>query len=153
MQHISRSDCTLTMEKVLILASVQHTGYTMIKRISAITIIDIIIYGIIIGFIAYAKTESLKGAEAFAMVIREDGWVEYLTTLFLVLGAILLGRNALRAAKIRDGKKIVFFTLAMLFFIFGAGEEISWGHAARLHCRSCCTLPEKPELMSGPISC
>ena len=112
---------------MLILATIRKERHIMKKRLSLITILDIIVYGIIVGFIAYAKIESQKGTEAFAQVIREDGWVEYLTTLFLVLGAILLGINAIKAAKNRDGKKIVFFTLSMLVFIFGAGEEILWG--------------------------
>lgn len=99
----------------------------MKKKFSLITIIDIIVYGIIIGFIAYAKIRSLESNEAFSYVIREDGWVEYLTTLFLFLSAILLGINAFKAIKLKNAKQILFFTLAMFVFIFGTGEEISWG--------------------------
>lgn len=99
----------------------------MKKNFSLITIIDIIVYGIIIWFITYAKIRSLESIEAFHYVIREDGWVEYLTTLFLFMSAILLGINAFKAIKLKNSKQILFFTLAMLVFIFGTGEEISWG--------------------------
>lgn len=69
----------------------------------------------------------MESYEAFRVVVREDGWVEYLTALFLVLGAAVLGINAVKAAKRNDKKQLLFFTLACLVFIFGAGEEISWG--------------------------
>lgn len=99
----------------------------MKKNISLITIVDLLVYGVIIWFIAYAKIKSYESVDAFIHVVREDGWVEYLTTLFLILGAIMLGINAVKAAKKRDIKPFIFFSLSMLVFIFGAGEEISWG--------------------------
>lgn len=99
----------------------------MKKNISLIRIIDILVYGIITWFIVYAKIKSNEGVDAFIHVVREDGWVEYLTTLFLILGAIMLGINAVKAAKQREIKPFIFFFLSMLVFIFGAGEEISWG--------------------------
>lgn len=99
----------------------------MKKNISLITIVDFIVYGIIIGFIAYAKVKSTESIEAFWHVIREDGAVEYLTTLFLILAAVVLGINTIKAIQNKSVKKIVFNVLATLTFIFGAGEEISWG--------------------------
>jgi hypothetical protein len=99
----------------------------MKKNISLISIIDIIIYGTIIWFIGYAKYKSADGFEAFLHVVREDGWVEYLTTLFLIMGAVIFGINAVKAIKKRNAKQILFYVLSMLVFIFGAGEEISWG--------------------------
>lgn len=99
----------------------------MKKNISLITIVDFSVYGIIIGFIAFAKIKSTEGAEAFLHVIREDGGVEYLTTLFLALAAIILGINTVKAIQNKSAKKILFNALATLTFIFGAGEEISWG--------------------------
>lgn len=99
----------------------------MNKKISGILITDIIVYGIIIWFIAYAKIKGLESYEAFRVVVREDGWVEYLTAAFLLLSAILLGIYAVKAVKRKDGKQILFYTLSALVFVFGAGEEISWG--------------------------
>lgn len=117
-------------EKILNCAKIIHYYYNtlqMRKNITLLRIIDIIVYGIIIWFIAYAKYKSLESYEAFRVVVREDGWVEYLTTFFLLLGAIVLGINAVKAAKRGNTKQILFFSLACLVFIFGAGEEISWG--------------------------
>jgi hypothetical protein len=99
----------------------------MKRKVSGILITDIVVYGIIIWFIAFAKIKSMESYEAFRVVVREDGWVEYLTTLFLFLGAVILGFNAIQAVRRKDKKQILFFTLAALMFIFGAGEEISWG--------------------------
>ncbi|MCK3682621.1 hypothetical protein [Maribellus sp. YY47] len=99
----------------------------MSKKVSGILITDIIVYGIIIWFIAYAKIKGMESYEAFRVVVREDGWVEYLTALFLFLGAIVLGINAVKAIQRKDKKQILFYTLSCLVFIFGAGEEISWG--------------------------
>lgn len=99
----------------------------MKKNISWITIVDIVVYSLIIGFVAYGKHQSNISLEAFARVIREDGYVEYLTALFLLLGAISFGINAVRAKKEKDTKKTVFNSLAAFVFFFGLGEEISWG--------------------------
>lgn len=98
----------------------------MNKR-NLILITDIIVYSIIIGFTIWAKFQSTKGYETFLYVMREDGWVEYLTTLFLALGAIGFGTYAVKAIKNKEGKKVLFYTLACLAFTFGTGEEISWG--------------------------
>ncbi|MFV0593632.1 MAG: hypothetical protein ACK5M7_19830 [Draconibacterium sp.] len=99
----------------------------MSKKISGILITDIIVFGIIVWFIAYAKVKSLDGFETFLYVVREDGWVEYLTALFLLLSAIVLGINAVKAIRRGDKKQILFYSLACLVLIFGLGEEISWG--------------------------
>lgn len=93
----------------------------------AILLADISVYSIIIGFIIWAKIQSNISYEAFMQVIKEDGWAEYLTTLFLFLGAIGYGVYSAKAIKNKDGKKILFYTAACLVFIFGTGEEISWG--------------------------
>jgi hypothetical protein len=99
----------------------------MKKNISWITILDIIVYSVIIGFVAYGKSQSNFGQEAFDKVIREDGLVEYLTALFLLLGATLFAIRAVKAAKESSRKKILFNSLASITFVFGLGEEISWG--------------------------
>ncbi|HYQ58273.1 MAG TPA: hypothetical protein VEP89_13110 [Draconibacterium sp.] len=99
----------------------------MKKNISWITIIDVFVYALIIGFVAYGEYQSSVSPEAFARVIREDGWVEYLTALFLLLGSILFAIKAVKAGKEKKRKRIFFNTLASFVFIFGLGEEISWG--------------------------
>ncbi len=99
----------------------------MKKETTKVLPITILVYGIVIWFVGYAKAMSLKSKDAFSHVIREDGWVEYLTFFFLVLGAVILGVNAVKAIKAGNKKQILFNVLACLFFVFGAGEEISWG--------------------------
>ena len=99
----------------------------MNRKLSLIDIIDLLVYGIIIWFIVYAKIKGAISWEAFLAVVREDGWVEYLTTLFLLLGAIIMGIKAVKAVRNKIPKQILFYTLTCLAFIFGAGEEISWG--------------------------
>lgn len=99
----------------------------MKKNISWITILDIAVYALIIGFVAYGKQQSNFGQETFNKVIREDGWVEYLTALFLLLGSILFAIKAVKAKKEKNGKRIFFNALASFVFFFGMGEEISWG--------------------------
>ncbi|MDX8338410.1 hypothetical protein SLH46_04385 [Draconibacterium sp. IB214405] len=99
----------------------------MKKNISWITIIDIVVYALIICFVAYGKYQSTISREAFFRVIREDGWVEYLTALFLLLGSIIFAIKAVRAKKEKNRKRIFFNALASFVFFFGLGEEISWG--------------------------
>ena len=99
----------------------------MSRKVSPILITDILVYGIIIWFIIYAKIKSIESFDTFLVVVREDGWVEYLTALFLLLEAIILGSNAFKAMRRKDKKQLLFFALASLVFIFGTGEEISWG--------------------------
>ncbi|WP_321368506.1 hypothetical protein [uncultured Draconibacterium sp.] len=99
----------------------------MKKNISWITIIDLAVYALIIAFVAYGKQQSNFGQEAFNKVIREDGWVEYLTALFLLLGSVLFAIKAVKAGKEKNRKRVIFNTVAAVVFFFGLGEEISWG--------------------------
>lgn len=99
----------------------------MKSRFSAINIIDLLVYFILFWFTILAKYKSTISLEAFGEIIREDGWVENLTAFFLAAGAAVMGYNAVKAAKQRDIKALIFFTLSTLVFFFGAGEEISWG--------------------------
>jgi hypothetical protein len=99
----------------------------MKRKISWINILDIIIYGIIIGFISYATIKSRESYEAFLYVVREDGWVEYLTTLFLFAGSVVFAVNGIKAIRLKNTKQVVFNVLMFLMFVFGTGEEISWG--------------------------
>ncbi len=99
----------------------------MKKNISWITIIDIVVYALIIGFVAYGKSQSNISLEAFLEATKEDGWVEYLTAFFLLLSAIVFAVRAKKAIQEKDKKKIFLNVLAAVVFIFGLGEEISWG--------------------------
>ena len=63
-------------------------------------------------------------AEIFEWYIKEDGYVETLTVVFLVLTAIV----ALSKAYNFNQQSIKsFYIFIAIIFLFGAGEEISWG--------------------------
>lgn len=78
---------------------------------------------LLIGF-ALAHLDLLLYEGSF---VREDGPVEWLTVLALMLGAITC---FVRCFKLKKQRSLIFllalFGLGCLF-IFGAGEEISWG--------------------------
>jgi len=99
----------------------------MKKKISLINILDSIIYGVIFGYIIYGIIQSKESYESFLHVVREDGWVEYLTTLFLFVGSIIFAVKGVRAIRLKNKKQIFFYVTMFLMFLFGTGEEISWG--------------------------
>lgn len=62
--------------------------------------------------------------DIFEWYIKEDGYVESWTVIFLVLTAIIVFTKALTY----QNKKIKYFYLFIgIVFLFGVGEEISWG--------------------------
>lgn len=99
----------------------------MKKNILGIFFTETLMYLLIFGFIIYSKLQSMVSYEAFYSIVKEDGWVEYLTTLFLLMSAVVFGIKAFCAVKKTDYLKTAFYGVACLVFIFGMGEEISWG--------------------------
>jgi len=76
-------------------------------------------YGIYLGYVL--------GQERFLGYVKEDGFVENLTALFLFLCSMV---SLYRVFEYRKMKKPLWvFTVAVLavLFFFAAGEEISWG--------------------------
>lgn len=62
-----------------------------------------------------------------AVYVREDGVIEWLTVLALISSSFLC---FFRAYRLRSKRGILFITITILFgiiFLFGVGEEISWG--------------------------
>lgn len=86
----------------------------------------------ILGFIIAITLASLAmkylNNDFFAtVVITEDGIVEWLTVVGLLLASLVCFR---RVISLRGQKPALFLGMTMLFgivFFFGAGEEISWG--------------------------
>jgi cell division protein FtsW (lipid II flippase) len=110
-------------EKNIHFASKQITAMQS-RRLSAIEIIvlAILLISLIIGYyLVYTDRP------AFLKFTQEDGIVEWLTVLGLLLGAFTcLGR----IIKLKSQKGWIFLTVTLLLaivLIFGAGEEISWG--------------------------
>jgi len=59
--------------------------------------------------------------------VKEDGWIESLSALFLLVSAFILWRRCFFFFKQRNFKAFgLLFGLGFVF-LFGAGEEISWG--------------------------
>ncbi len=77
----------------------------------------------LVGFVwSYWDHESFK-----AYYVMEDGFTEWSTVVFLLIGVFVCFR---RVWLLRTQRPLLFLfmtSLLGLFFFFGAGEEISWG--------------------------
>lgn len=88
--------------------------------------LEIIISVLVCGTVAAGIGVGLRDSSGFLSWTREDGPIEWLTVLGLLLCA---GLCFLRMME-RERRPASFRWLAALFgaaFLFGAGEEISWG--------------------------
>ncbi|HKJ77928.1 MAG TPA: hypothetical protein VKA10_00280, partial [Prolixibacteraceae bacterium] len=65
--------------------------------------------------------------DLFFEVVKEDGVAEYLTTLFLFGCTVIFAIRSVRSLKKGNKKFLLFNFLMFLLFVFGTGEEISWG--------------------------
>ena len=86
--------------------------------------------------ISYLETHELlkdffkvEGHKSFfkGVYVKEDGLVEWLTVLALVFGAVLTFHRVVKLWSKRTKLFIIFTFILGLLFVFGAGEEISWG--------------------------
>lgn len=90
--------------------------------------IEVFLYTVIFIFIGFGVYFSHTNLYFFDSVYTvEDGLIEWLTVVFLLLGACVCFARVFQL----KGKKPTLFlactALLGLLFIFGAGEEISWG--------------------------
>lgn len=90
---------------------------------------DQIIFGLINASLLFVLAYWLVGfhAEFGTGFAEEDGPVEYGTAVFLLISALVLfwhGGRLLRAGRWASAGLVSLYGLA---FVFGAGEEISWG--------------------------
>ena len=60
-------------------------------------------------------------------LIQEDGVIEYLTALLLLIASVLLFSKVIKIGYSRGYPWFVFHVLMVLGLFFGFGEEISWG--------------------------
>jgi hypothetical protein len=91
--------------------------------------LDPALFGLAFAALAAVLGYSFMGlddefAEVFA---AEDAGIEYGTAIFLLISSIVLARYALRLLKAGRTMSGAFLSLYALMFLFGAGEEISWG--------------------------
>ena len=99
----------------------------MKRKITWFAIIDVLVYSLVFAFIIVAMIRGKQSYEAFWMIIKEDGTAEYLTALFLFASALIFVFKTVIAVQKRKPKQIFFYAIVVLMFVFGAGEEISWG--------------------------
>ncbi len=92
-----------------------------IGRVELITLIFVFLM-ILTGMVLFAIDRSL-----FRDYVHEDGIIEWLTVAALVCGMIIC---ITRTIRLRNKKPLFFLSGTVFFtllFIFGAGEEVSWG--------------------------
>ena len=93
--------------------------FTKVEKLAYLFLI--LIFGL---GIYYSNTNLQYFDEVFA---REDGFIEYGTALLLFCSSLLLFFRLIKLFKFKKNLwKIGIFLIAMVF-LFGAGEEISWG--------------------------
>lgn len=81
-----------------------------------------IVVSIVLGFIYTGK-----GEEAFMNFLKEDGLIENLTALFLLASACVAVYRVIHASRSSGKIRMLTWVIIALMFVFGAGEEISWG--------------------------
>lgn len=92
---------------------------SVVEAVVAASLFVLISYGI------YIKLSA--GKDAFVYYAREDGPVEYLTTIFLFLCSMVCLFRAFSVSKPGSRIKILPWALLAFLFFFAAGDEISWG--------------------------
>ena len=101
-----------------------------LARLSSTPIPKALVAGlaIVLGILVYGLVLLHKDQEAFLVWIREDGLVEWLTVVVLLIMSAFSGimSYAFGRSQPGSGAKTVWLLLAFLCF-FGAMEEISWG--------------------------
>jgi hypothetical protein len=86
-------------------------------------ILFVIAFGVFFGVFTCAVSPDYFHSD----YAREDGFVEWMTVVALSGAAWLCGE---RLYRLRNSKSRLFLfstTVALLLFVFGAGEELSWG--------------------------
>jgi len=90
---------------------------------------DFILFGLIAASLFFTVIYQLTSLHTEFSVgfAREDGPVEWGTAIFLFLAALVLFRNSAVLWQASGGLAALITLLYALLFVFGAGEEISWG--------------------------
>lgn len=87
-----------------------------------IIILSLVVLMLTAGFILVFTND-----RSFMLYTQEDGIVEWLTVLGLLLGAVVCFKRFLHFFKSRSWLFLSVTVLIGLILFFGAGEEISWG--------------------------
>lgn len=97
------------------------------ENISYYNIIDVVVYAGIFFIILYARYLGRQSYESFLGITKEDGLAEYLTAIFLMASCLIFAVRAINSFHKKRFKWFVTNIILFLLFLFGTGEEISWG--------------------------
>lgn len=89
------------------------------EKLGYVFIFTIVITGVVLSY------QDLHYYQA--VYTREDGFVEWLTVIALLLGSGTCFYRAKILSKFRSGTFVFGLIVLGFLFLFGAGEEISWG--------------------------
>jgi hypothetical protein len=103
---------------IITMTTSNHNQLSIIEKMTLIFVVIILI----IGFILFYENINL-----FVRYVEEDGIVEWLTVLGLLLGCIVSFRRFFKLMRKRTAWFLLVTFLIGLVLFFGAGEEISWG--------------------------
>ena len=79
-------------------------------------------------FICYAIYISLIDTNRYWLLIKEDGFVEYLSSFLWAVSAFIMLAITIKTTNSKENKvKTVVYALIAAFMFVCAGEEISWG--------------------------
>ncbi len=85
-------------------------------------VLSLFAVGLLTGIILY-----YVNLPAFTVFIDEDGIAEWLTFVGLLACAVIAVTRFFLLRKRKEKLFLIFLLLTALVFLFGAGEEISWG--------------------------
>lgn len=92
---------------------------TGLEQIAFLFLLLVFILGLYFGF-----TDDIYFDTVFTV---EDGAIEYLTAIMLISISFLSLFRLIKLGKVKKALWILGTSLFVLLFVFGAGEEISWG--------------------------
>lgn len=94
----------------------------------AISLVEYILTGTLFILVIYGLFLYLNsGDEVFTNYVREDGLIEYLTSIFLFLCSLVCLYRVFMYRKTKIHFRTVTWAVLAFLFFFAAGDEISWG--------------------------
>jgi hypothetical protein len=97
------------------------------KRDRMVILLHVLGYAAIVVSIVLGFVFTAKGEEAFMNFLKEDGLIENLTALFLLASACVAVYRVIITSRSPGKIRMLTWGILALMFVFGAGEEISWG--------------------------
>ena len=96
-------------------------------RIEPINEFELAVLSLLVILLFVAMALLNNNIDAYRAFVKEDGIIEWLTVVALFFCADVCLKRTFRLKSLRDKRFRLFLFLASLLFLFGVGEEISWG--------------------------